>query len=126
MVHVSIAYDGECPVCRHVVRASRLRDRSASLELIDARRDPLGDVQGRSLEDVDFDEGFAVVVDGRIYHGADGAHVLAVLTEKSGVAFRVFQWLVRTEGRSRFWYPVLRAGRNVLLRILRVPRIGDS
>jgi len=33
---VSIAYDGECPVCRNVVCASRLQDRAAELELIDA------------------------------------------------------------------------------------------
>ena len=123
---VSIAYDGECPVCQHVVRASRLRDRSATLELLDARRDRLDDVQGRDLRDLDFDEGFAVVVDGEVHHGADGARVLAGLTQKRGAAFRLFQWLVRSERRSRFWYPVLRSGRNVLLRVLRVPKIGES
>lgn len=125
-MQVSIVYDGLCPVCRHVVRASRLRDRAASLELVDARRDPIDDVQGVSLENIDFDKGFAVVVDGDVHHGADGARVLAALTEKTGIAFRLFRWLVRTERRSRMWYPVLRAGRNLLLRLLRVPRIADS
>ncbi|MEX0916152.1 MAG: DCC1-like thiol-disulfide oxidoreductase family protein [Wenzhouxiangellaceae bacterium] len=125
-MHVSIAYDGECPVCRHVVRASRLRERTAALDLIDARRNRLDDVQGQDLRAVDFDEGFAVVVDGQVHHGADGARVLAALTERRGAAFRLFQWLVRTERRSRLFYPLLRAGRNLLLKILRVPKIANS
>ena len=32
--------------------------------------------------------------------------------------------LARTEARSRLWYPVLKAGRRVLLFVSRVPRIG--
>ena len=100
--------------------------RASTLDLIDARREPLDDVQGQDLRGLDFDRGFAVVVDGRVHHGADGAHVLAGLTERRGFAFRLFQWLVRTEARSRLFYPVLRSGRNLLLRILRVPKIADS
>ncbi len=123
---VSIVYDGQCPVCRHVVSVARLRGRTASLELIDARTDYVTAIQGNDLSEVDFDEGFAVIVDGRVHLGADGAQVLAGLAQRSGIGFRLFQCLVATEGRSRFWYPILRAGRKLLLRMLRVPRISDS
>ena len=118
---VTIVYDGFCPVCRHVARASRLRERTAVLELIDARTQPVGDVQGRDLAGLDFNEGFAVVVDGAVHFGADAARVLAVLTERGGSGYRVFRWLVRTEARSRFFYPVFKAARRVLLFVLRVP-----
>lgn len=123
---VSVVYDGQCPVCRYVVGVARLRDRSVRLELIDVRSDDVSSIQGANLSGVDFDEGFAVVVDGQVYLGAEAAQVLAGLTQRSGVGYRLFQWLVRTEGRSRFWYPVMRSGRGLLLRILRVPKIGDA
>lgn len=123
---VSIVYDGECPICRNVVRASRLRDRTAELELVNARRDRVDDIQGRNLRDLDFDQGFAVVIDGEIHHGADGARMLSALTRPNGAVYGLFRWLMANESRSRAWYPVLRAGRNLLLRVLRVPKFNDT
>lgn len=119
---VSIVYDGMCPVCNRLVAASRLRERTAELEVVDARVNEVDQVQGNDLSCVDFDEGFAVVVEGRVYLGADGAHVLALITQKSGVFYRVFQWMMATEQRSRIFYPVLRFGRRLLLILLRIPR----
>ena len=123
---VTIVYDRECPVCRRLVTATRLKERGAELELINARRDVLDDIQGADLTTLDFDEGFAVVVDGHVHHGAEGARALALLTEPTGVMFRLFRFLVSTPARSRFWYPVFRAGRNLLLRLLRIPTIGSG
>ena len=120
-VNVSIVYDGLCPVCRHVARASRLRERTALLELVDARTQPVVNVQGRDLGGLDFNQGFAVVVDGTVHFGADAAQVLAALTERGGSGYRVFRYLVRTEARSRFFDPVFKAARRVLLFMLRVP-----
>lgn len=119
---VSIVYDGFCPVCSRLVAASRLRERASKLELLDARTQPVDDVQGLDLSELDFDQGFAVVTDGEVHFGADGARVLAVLTEPSALFYRMFQLLVRTAPRSRFWYPVFKAGRRVLLFVMRVPR----
>lgn len=81
-------------------------------------------MQGRDLSGLDFDQSFAVVVDGGVHFGIEGARVLAALTGPGGFFYRVFRWLVRTEARSRLWYPVLKAGRWVLLFILVVPRFG--
>lgn len=124
--HVYIVYDGHCPVCSRLAAASHLRERTARLDLVDVRTDVVDSIQGRDLSGVNFDEGFAVVVDGTVHLGADGAHVLAVLTEPSGFFYRLFQWLAGSERRSRVFYPFLRAGRNLLLRILRIPRFSDS
>jgi len=123
---VSIVYDHQCPICRRLVTATRLRERGAELDLVDARNASVADIQGSDLTGMDFDQGFAVVVDGEVFHGAEGARILALLGEPSGLFFRIFQCLVRSERSSRFWYPVLRTGRNILLRLLRVPSIRQE
>lgn len=120
-MQVSIVYDGDCPVCRHVVSMTRLRERMATVTPIDARRASVDDVQGRDLGHIDFDSGFVVVVDGVVYAGSEAAHVLAGLTQPNGVAFSLFRWLMRSERRARWLYPVLAGARRLLLRILGVP-----
>ena len=122
-MQVSVVYDHQCPICRRVVTASRLRQRGARLELLDRRSAPVHNVQGQDLSTVNFEAGFVVIVDGRVYHAAEAAHVLAVLTEPTGILFRLFQGLASTQNRSRLWYPVMRMGRGMLLWILRIPKI---
>jgi len=65
-----------------------------------------------------------VVVDGGVYHEAEAARVLAVLTRPRGVGYRVFRQLMRTEARSAYWYPVLNAARRRLRSLMRVPPIN--
>lgn len=122
---VSIIYDGKCPICRHVATGARVYQRNAYLELIDARSGDLGAIQGRDLSNLDFDQGFAVVVDGGVYHEAEAARVLAVLTKPRGVGYRLFRWLMRTESRREYWYPVMKSARRRLLFLLRVPPINQ-
>ncbi|NBD95857.1 MAG: DUF393 domain-containing protein [Gammaproteobacteria bacterium] len=124
-MRVVIVYDGQCPVCTRLTRAARLRDRASELELIDARGSPLHDIESNDLSQVDFDRGFAVIVDGRVFCGADGARALALITEPTGVFYWLFQLLTRGEKRSRVFYPVMRAGRSLLLRIMGVPRFSE-
>jgi predicted DCC family thiol-disulfide oxidoreductase YuxK len=125
-MHVSIVYDGKCPICRRVATGARVYQRTANLELIDARSGNLEDIQARDLRGLDFDEGFAVVVAGGVYHEAEAARVLAVLTKPRGVGYRLFRWLMRTESRSQYWYPVLKSARRRLLFLMRVPPINQS
>jgi len=124
-MHVSIVYDGKCPICRRVATGARVYQRSANLEFVDARSGNLGDIQGRDLRGLDFDEGFAVVVDGGVYHEAEAARVLAVLTKPRGVGYRLFRHLMRTESRSEYWYPVMKWARRRLLFLMRVPPINQ-
>lgn len=122
-MRVSIVYDGLCPVCNRVVHAARLRERSSELELIDARHDDTSAVQGTDLSGVDFNQGFCVVVDGEAHLGAEAAFLLSGLTERTGIFYRFFQLLSATDKRSRLFYPLLRTGRNLLLWLLRIPKI---
>jgi predicted DCC family thiol-disulfide oxidoreductase YuxK len=117
---VSIVYDEACPVCRNIVHAARLRERTARLELIDARTQRVDAVQGRDLSRLDFDRAFAVLVDGEIFYAASGARALALLTEPTGIAFRIFRLLAASDASSRLSYPLMRGARAVLLKLLRI------
>lgn len=123
-MEVSIVYDGDCPVCRHVVSMARLRERAAAVGTVDVRTEAVSDVQGRDLGDIDFDRGFVVVVDGRVHEGSEAAHVLAGLSQPNGLAFAVFRWAMRSERRARVLYPVLARARRLLLRMLGVPLLN--
>lgn len=125
-MNVSVVYDRNCPVCRDIIGLGRLRDRASTLELIDARSGPLDSVQERDLRGCDFDEGFVVVCDGEVFHGADAAHLWGALTGSKSWRYKLFQALVKSDSRSRFWYPWLKRGRSVLLRLLGVPKIADQ
>jgi hypothetical protein len=65
----------------------------------------------------------AVIYAGRLYYGSDAVHVLALLASRSGAANRLVANLLRHERLARLAYPVLRAGRNLGLRLLGRPPI---
>ncbi len=121
---LAIIYDGQCPVCTRYIRYLRLREVAGEVELIDAR---LGgeEVDAVRRRGVSLDEGMVLRLDDRYFHGADAMHHLALLSTRSGIFNRINFWLFRSELRARVAYPVLRASRNLLLRLLGRPLIGD-
>jgi predicted DCC family thiol-disulfide oxidoreductase YuxK len=112
-----VVYDGDCPVCSAYVRYMRLRESAGDVLLVNARHGgPWVDkVRAQGL---DLNEGMALFYGGRIYHGAECVHMLALLSTGSGVFNRVNAFLFSRPSIARFSYPVLRAGRNLLLRLL--------
>lgn len=121
--HLSIVYDGQCPLCRRIVLRTRLHGDVKQLESVDARSSPLRDVQGVDCRKLDLNRGFAVIADGRLFLGADAARVLAVRSAPDGTGTRVLRWLFSGRRRGRLSYVLARACRNVLLRLLRVPKL---
>ncbi len=67
---------------------------------------------------LDLDEGMIVKNDGELIHGADAMHFLALLSTNVGVIRRLSNWVFASPSRSRILYPGLRAGRNLVLRLL--------
>jgi predicted DCC family thiol-disulfide oxidoreductase YuxK len=117
-----IVYDGECPFCSNYVQLLRLRDALGPVQLLDAR-------QGGALVDqlvndgYDLDEGMALIMAHRVYHGADCINRLAVLSTPSNIFNRLNAAVFRSEFLSKLLYPVLRSGRNATLRLLGRQRI---
>lgn len=120
-----LVYDGECPFCSAYVRYVRLRDAIGRLHLVDARAGgPI--VERIAAAGYDLNEGMALKLGERIYHGADCIHMLSALSTRSGAFNRVNALLFGSPTLARWLYPVLRAGRNVVLRALGRRRIEGS
>ncbi|MDF3607124.1 DUF393 domain-containing protein [Paracoccus sp. DMF-8] len=116
---IQIFYDGECPLCSSYVRMINLRRAVGQVELIDARSGDLRVAELRA-QGVDFDSGMAVRHGGRLCHGAEAMALLSALSSGRGPLI----WLMRAPRRAALVYPVLRAGRGALLRLLGRSRIG--
>lgn len=113
----AIVYDGECPVCSAYVRFLRLKSTAGPVDLINARDGGVW-VDRVRAEGFDLDEGMAMYYGGRWYHGADCVHMLALMSSPSGVFNRLNAAIFARPGLARMLYPTMRAGRNLLLKIL--------
>src|ERR1700685_1118524 len=112
-----LVYDGECPVCSSYVQYVRLKESVGRVTLVNAR-DGGPWVDRIRAAGLDLDEGMALYYAGRFYHGADCVHMLALLSTGSGPFNRIHSAIFRNARWSAFLYPILRFGRNLLLRLL--------
>ena len=120
-----LVYDGDCPFCSRYVQYLRLREAAGPVRLVNAREGgPLVDELQRA--GLDLDEGMVLKVGGRYYHGADCIHALALLSSGSGLFNRINAKVFRSPQLSRVLYPVLRAGRNTVLRLLGRTKIASN
>jgi predicted DCC family thiol-disulfide oxidoreductase YuxK len=122
---VEIVYDGECPFCSAYVRMVRLREAAGPVRLTDARKDREAVARLRD-EGIDINETMAVIYGDRIYAGARAVEILSLLSSGSGVMNRLTARLLRNPRRADFFYPVLRNGRNAVLRLFGRNRIDIS
>jgi predicted DCC family thiol-disulfide oxidoreductase YuxK len=120
---VTLIYDGECPVC--TAYSCNVDSGPSQLNRIDARSDN-AEVRKAVEAGVDLDEGMVVLHQGKLYHGADAMHRMALLAPKSGLRNRLNRLLFGNLAVARAVYPGLRAGRNALLRMLGRQKIGDT
>ncbi|MFN2331655.1 MAG: DCC1-like thiol-disulfide oxidoreductase family protein [Halomonas sp.] len=119
-----LVYDGDCPMCRRYVRWQRIRRDVGELELIDGRQasETLRELSARGI---DLDQGFALQVGDRWYHGSEALHRLSLLGTRSGVFNRLMYRLFASPRRAARLYPWLKACRNILLRVCRIPPIDN-
>lgn len=119
----AIVYDGDCPFCSQYVRLVRLRKSLGAVALVNAR-------DGGPLVDevvaagFDLDDGMVLKMDGRLYHGAECINRLALLSTPSNGFNRLNQLIFRSPTASRLLYPVLRTGRNAVLRLMGRSRLS--
>ena len=118
----TIIYDGECPFCSTYVRLHRLRETIGAVRLVDARSLP-GDTLDHLKQHFDLDEGMIFALNGRIHHGADAVHALALLSSERGWFNRLNASVFQTRLLSRTLYPLLRFGRTVAITLKGVGRI---
>jgi predicted DCC family thiol-disulfide oxidoreductase YuxK len=112
-----LVYDGACPVCSSYVRYVRVRRSAGELLLVNAREGGPW-VERVRQANLDLDEGMVLFYGGRAYHGVDCVHMLALLSTGAGAFNRLNALLFSRPAAARIVYPVMRAGRNLLLRLL--------
>jgi predicted DCC family thiol-disulfide oxidoreductase YuxK len=121
---ILLVYDKECPVCDAYCRVVRLRKSVGELKLVNAREDTAV-MKDITLQGLDIDQGMVLKVDDVLYYGPDAIHALSLMSSASGAANRINHWIFRSKGRSKFLYPLLRSGRNLLLKALRKTKINN-
>lgn len=119
-----LVYDKECPVCDMYCRLVRIRESVGDLNIVDARENSevLREITDNGL---DIDQGMVLKMGDRLYYGADAIHMLALISQRSGVFNRFNYWLFSSQRRSRVLYPVFRFFRNLLLKLLGKTRINN-
>lgn len=123
MAQATLIYDGHCPFCSRYSTYIRLKRAAGDLELIDARQGGI-EVEQAIEQGFNLDEGMVLVVAGHYYHGAACLNRLALMSSRSDFFNRLNFLLFRSPYLSRLSYPILRAGRNLTLRLLRRSRLG--
>jgi predicted DCC family thiol-disulfide oxidoreductase YuxK len=119
---VTLIYDGECPVC--TAYSCNVDAGAAKVKRLNART-MTPEVRQAVEAGFDLDEGMVVLHNGQLYHGADAMHRMALLAPKSGIRNRLNRLLFGNLTFARAVYPGLRAGRNLLLKILGRKKIGS-
>jgi predicted DCC family thiol-disulfide oxidoreductase YuxK len=112
-----IVYDGDCPFCAQYAKLLRLREALGPVALINARDDHEV-VRYMQDQGINLNEEVALVVDGRIYAGADCLHRLALMSTGSGVFNALVARAFASPRLAHRLYPVLRSGRNATLWML--------
>ena len=121
---IVVVYDHECPFCRRYCQLLRLQQQFTEVELVNARTPhPLC----KQISDLglSLDEGMVVQLDKVIYHGADAMHILALLSSRAGWFNQINYVVFKSKRLSKWLYPLLRGGRNLLLLFLGRSKINN-
>ena len=112
--NLTVVFDGECPVCT----AYSCSIAADGANTIVNARDGGELVEQLTAQGFDLDEGMAVIHDGKVFHGSEAIRIMALHGPRHGMLGRLNHVVFRSAARSRFLYPILRSGRNLLLRML--------
>ena len=121
---LSVFYDGECPVCSHYVRHTRLKQ-TFEVSIVNLRENPQR-VAEFGAKGFNVDNGMIVIFDDKTYHGAEAMHILALLSTPSGFFNRCNRLIFSNSWLARTFYPILVSGRNLLLFLLGRKKINDA
>lgn len=119
-----LVYDGECPVCTTWCRYARIRDAVGELQLIDARQPgPLMDEI--TAAGLDIDQGMVLKFKDVLYYGPDAIWMMSLLSTPVGWFNRLNHWCFGSQRRARIFYPLGKAFRNVVLKVMGIQYIGN-
>ncbi len=121
---IVLVYDKQCPVCDFYCEHVSVEESAGRLVRIDAR-DPSDIMAEITTRGLDIDEGMVLKAGGQLYYGADAIHELARLSSRKGFFNRLAHWTFRSKPVARVLYPIMKFGRNLLLKMLGRTRINN-
>lgn len=121
---VWLVYDGQCPVCTTWSTHARIREAAGRLHLVDARQ-PSALMDEITAAGLDIDQGMVVKVDGAMYYGPEAIRVMTLLSTRSGLFNRLNYWFFGGTRRSRAFYPLGKAFRNLVLKVMGIRYIDN-
>ena len=121
---VVLVYDGACPFCAAAARIVRIRESVGALSIVNAREAEDAPVMAEiRAQKLDLNTGVVVRFEGRLWHGVDALHLLALIGSRNDGLNRLNVALFRHRRLARVAYPFMKAARNLSLFLLRRPRI---
>lgn len=113
---VWFVYDGECPICKAVAQAYKIKKALGILHILDARKEKNHPIM-REINSLglDLDKGMVIKFKNTHYHAVDALHVMALLGTNSGWFNRINSYIFRSKFLSKLCYPIFRSGRNFAL-----------
>jgi predicted DCC family thiol-disulfide oxidoreductase YuxK len=119
-----LVYDWECPACNLYCHQLCIRESGGQFSLINARENPevMKQITARGF---DIDQGMILKMNNQFYYGAEAIHKLALIASPSTLFNWLNIWIFRSRLRARLLYPILRACRNFLLKLLRRTKINN-
>ena len=117
-----LVYDGECPLCSAYARQVGEAGGVAGIALVNARA---GGPEVAELRRQAYhpDGGMTLKQGGQYYFGSAALHRLAQLSAGRGLLGMAHRLLFRHRPAARLGYPLLQAGRRLLLRLKGVGRV---
>lgn len=121
---IQLVYDRQCPVCEFYCQHVEVAANAGELLRVDARH-PSAIMEEITALGLDIDEGMVLKVGDAVYYGSDAINALALRSSRTGIFNRLAFWTFRSRRMSRLLYPLLRACRNLLLKLLGRTRINN-
>ncbi len=121
---ILLVYDKECPACNNYCQVVRINKTVGKLKIVDAREssEVMDEITAAGL---DIDQGMVLKMGDKLYYGSDAIHALALISSRSGILNRANYWVFKSKTLSKVLYPMLKACRNLLLKILNVSKINN-
>ena len=117
-----VLYDGDCPVCTAYMAVAQLKRLRPDFQILDARKEPRLVARLRR-EGHEVNDSMLVRLGSDIYEGAAATRLIAALGSRNPWGRRLALFLVSGGPFGATIYPLQRACRNLLLRVLGRPQI---
>ena len=121
---IVLIYDKDCPACNAYCQLVRIRQSVGVLTLVNAREDSTI-LRELTAQGLDIDQGMVLKMGDKLYYGSDAIYMLSLLSSRSGLFNRLNYHLFKSRKVANWLYPVLRACRNMLLKLLRKRKINN-